>query len=220
MTRTELLAVAARGELFSAEEVQGILEGRKTRAMRLIKPKYSNTHIEWFKNKYGKRLVEIQNDIEGETFGQNEDGTSWHKVLWCDELRPRHKVGDIIYVRETWTEFHDGYFYRAGFDDCLLPIMEAQDAKWRPSIHMPRAAARIFLRITDVKVQRPQEMDVASCVREGITWENYPNAWTVCAKPAFIKLWDNLNAKRGYEYKANPLCWVYEFERVAPEERG
>jgi len=105
MTRTELLAASARGMSFGTEMVQALLGGRKSRTMRVIKPKYSNTHIEWFENKYGKRLVEMQNDVEGETFGKKEDGTTWRKILWYRELRPRHKVGDIVYARETWTEF-------------------------------------------------------------------------------------------------------------------
>ena len=90
---------------------------------------------------------------------------------------------------------------------------------------MPREAARIFLRVTDVRVERVNEVSNTDCIREGINNEccrvcvhtggsgcYHCNAlWT-----QFRELWDSLNAKRGYGWDTNPWVWVIEFKKVTP----
>lgn len=213
--------------LFNTEMVKALLEDRKTSTRRIIKQKYDNTHIEWFTNKYGTRLVEKQNNVEGETFGRNSDGTSWQKLLGYRELYPPYKVGDILWVRETWQEseyfdysIKNGYLYKADFDDETLQDIKERETRWRPSIHMPRIAARIFLKVTDVRVERLQEITHEGILNEGTTVINSGydrDDYEFC----FSTLWnDTVNKKDIYMYGwlANPWVWIIEFKRVEDKE--
>lgn len=114
-----------------------------------------------------------------------------------------YSPGDILYVRETWTQDGDVFRYKAGFYD--------QNRRWHPSIHMPREAARIFLRVTDVRVERLQTiMDDPpgpenQIVKEGCKYGcDFIATWERTIKPADRAL---------YGWVANPWVWVIEFER-------
>lgn len=152
MTKAELLQIA-KPILFNTEMVKAILEGRKTVTRRCVKYKYSNTEMKMWTDKYGTRLIEIQKDVEGETFGRNTDGSTWHKLLPFIEKAPPFKKGDILYIRETWSEWTDGYVYKAWSEPFPQPG-KASVMKWHPSLHMPKEAARIFLKVKDVRVER------------------------------------------------------------------
>ncbi len=118
---------------------------------------------------------------------------------------PPYCPGDILYVRETWAEGVEGYEYKADhtFSDGW---------GWRPSIHMPREAARIFLRVTDVKVERLQDMQPYDIAFEGFRRErDFKMLWNSTIKPADRAL---------YGWDANPWVWVIEFERITKEEAG
>ena len=145
--------------LFNTELVRAILDGRKSVTRRVVKLKYSNTHLELRTDKYGTRLIELQNEEPGVTTIKNPDGTTTHRLLAAMEKTPPYRPGEIMCVRETWAEYEDtgGYLYRA------WPEFEPKDEddamkklglKWRPSIHMPKEAARLFLQVTDVRVER------------------------------------------------------------------
>ncbi|MBD5169340.1 MAG: hypothetical protein HDT20_04360 [Oscillibacter sp.] len=177
--------------LFNTDMVRAILEDCKTVTRRVVKLKYSNTHLEMFTNKYGTRLVEKQNEEPGVTTVKNSDGTTTHKLLACVEKTPPYCPGDILYVRETWAQMR---CFDCSSEDCEanidrsgltiscndgVYIYRATDLintpqRWRPSIHMPREAARIFLRVTDVRAERLQDSfftpgaTIFSCQKEGI----------------------------------------------------
>ena len=180
-----------KGIIFSEPMVRAILENRKTQTRRVI------TH----------RDNEIQ---EAERVTLRNDG-KWQfyqpgaKAPWL-RINSPYKPGDILYVRETYAKHDDikGYLYKATaseFEDNLV--------KWRPSRYMPRSAARIFLRVTDVRVERVKDISGRDACAEGIEIKKFGNR-----KHDFEELWDSLNAKRGYSWDSNPWCWVYEFERV------
>lgn len=141
---------------------------------RVIKLKYDNTHHEMKTDKYGTRVIEIQDDVEGETLGRNDDGSTWRKIRGYIEPKPPCKKGDILYVRETWCDdrqfTHDDtpgiYFYKASECDDFTP-------KWKPSIHMPKEAARIFLKVTNVRVERLQCMSWDDICNEGVIPDSY-----------------------------------------------
>jgi hypothetical protein len=145
-------------------------------------------------------------------------------------VMPRHKVGDIIYVRET---FYPQRVVTAGVERVEYRYLadihseyRPDNIKWKPSIFMPKAAARIFLRITGVRCERLQDISHEDAIAEGITSTvtgvppydliyrrpNCPNYYYT-HEQAFQALWDSLNAKCDYRWETNPWVFVYEFER-------
>jgi len=193
--------------LFSTPMVQAILDGRKTMTRRVVK-----TTRDGIPTAAGL-LVEADND-------------------WCAGrlIKPKYQSGDILWVRETWNEVfrpdgtHAHYIYKAS----------SELEHWRPSIFMPKTAARIFLRVTDVRCERLQKIDIDDAIKEGCVgapcdclrlgrgWmgcESCMNTgWQEPPTVEFMQLWEHLNAKRGYGWDANPWVWVYTFESTYKPE--
>lgn len=233
MTRAELLSASARGMSFSTGMVQALPPaGIKNRTMRLVKGKRDKDHGG---GPSRTRMFSDIRQISGFWYGVGRDGLPFIN----DPIKPRHKVGDIVYVRETfawisdWTCVDeavgamDGPIYRADWNCEVAP-------RWRPSIHMPKTAARTFIRITGVRAQRPQELTVEEIRAEGIVVLPCTVQANLCghcgnysvvvgcrrtekAHQKWIRLWDSLCDKKElpiYGYQANPWCWVYEFEVI------
>ncbi|MGI5066112.1 EVE domain-containing protein [Treponema putidum] len=119
-----------------------------------------------------------------------------------------YKISDILYVRETWAKTQDGtYLYKA---DPMYKDMQPGDFGfyWKPSIHMPKAAARIFLEVMQVRKEKLQDITEDGAQKEGVE-KTYPFGF----RTVFKKLWDRLNKKTGYNWDANPDVWVIEFKR-------
>lgn len=138
--------------LFNTEMVRAILDGRKTVTRRVVKPQ----HLLVLNGPYHKEHPETPD-----------------RVLIEKSCDPPYNPGDILYVRETWNRCGNEkagrpmhYEYRA---DCENPdyFSDGFVASWRPSIHMPKEAARIFLRVTDVRVERLQDMTEDDVCKEG-----------------------------------------------------
>lgn len=203
--------------LFNTEMVKAIHEGRKTVTRRVIKLKYGNTHIEWKEDKYGKRLIELQNDVEGETHGRREDGTTWRKLLAYRELKPPYQVGDVLYVRETWAKDYFGnYVYMADYVGTTI----SPEWKWKPSIHMPKEAARIFLRVTKIKPEQLQDITDKEARAEGVNPAT--NNSGIAHRAMFMKIWDSTIPKKDLKkhgWNANPWVWVIEFEKIEKEKK-
>lgn len=148
--------------------------------------------------------------------------------------KPPYKIGDILYVRETWCQSHDGYHYRAdGEDICVSNLSGGKDyigksdgLRWRPSLHMPKKAARIFLRVTNIRVERLQDITIEDIEKEGVYCDSMYTRDHFAYAPGmylhFIKLWDSTIKSDKislYGYNANPWVWVISFERCdKPEE--
>lgn len=195
MTRNEMLAIA-KPILFNTEMVRAILDGHKTVTRRVIK--YSCP------TNPGNTLDDF--------IGQSDP----QLLVSCSPRQP----GDILYVRETWTKlpvspgnhFHPNgvYYYKA---DEELRLERFVRNGWRPSIHMPKDAARIFLRVTGVRVERLRPMGFDEFEAEGLTiisglWDTtarYANLWDSTIKPADLPL---------YGWELNPWVWVIDFERM------
>ena len=178
MKRSDLLQIA-KPILFNTDMVRATLDDQKTSTRRVVKKKYSNTELKMKTDKYGSRLIEIQKDIEGETYGQKQDGGSWHRLRAYIEPKPPYRPGDILYVRETWWRnyYHQyaKYFSRAEGEEVQIPVItggtalhrKADGLKWHPSIHMPKEAARLFLRVTEVRVEPLQDITPQEAYLEG-----------------------------------------------------
>jgi hypothetical protein len=186
--------------LFSTPMVQAILDGRKTQTRRVIKI-----------------------DDAPENWKISIAGTSIVRTEPYDVKLPRYAAGDILWVRETWSKDENGeYVYRTNYgtteDDSFPPSM----FKWKPSIHMPREAARIFLRVTNVSVERLQEITVDDCRLEGCCssdcLQTGPHSPDCKCDTLFYNVWNDISAKRGYGWDKNPWVWVVKFERISKDE--
>lgn len=206
---SEGIIVAIKPMLFNTEMVQALLKGRKTVTRRAVK----------FPRGWNPKFT-----------GYIPDGS----VLYGSNNIPAAKspvqVGDVLWVRETWSPVNvrpRRYIYKADVDRRIgegvgLPLC------WHPSIHMPREAARIFLRLTDVRVERLQDITAEGALDEGTNVE-FPEpkpsyislAYTEmrlkpAARQSFASLWDSTIKpadRPTYGWEANPWVWVIEFER-------
>ena len=176
--------------------------------------------------------VDLANSIdEGTNPVMCEDKYGEHRPVL--EYCPYGKVGDRLWVREAFCEGE--YFteegeiwYRANPDDAECFEQKKADGesmKWKPSIHMPRWASRITLEVTNIRVERVQEISEEDAIAEGLrrvslygrqAWTfsrgAYPSA--MCPIVAFRHLWDTINAKRGYGWDTNPWVWAVTFKLV------
>lgn len=187
--------------LFNTEEVKAILDNRKTVTRRPIKPKFAYYHF----------------DVKGS------------KPQEVVKFAP-HQVDDILWVRETWCHLYDldnndqiiedtgKYHYRADGAN-PTPYSRFPDAdgfngyrdrpRWRPSIHMPKEVARIFLKVTGVRVERLQDITADDVANEGFElWTDFAFAWSAMQKKQV----------KQYGWDANPWVWVIEFERVGSND--
>lgn len=222
--------VKERPILFSGEMVRAILDGRKTQTRRVVKPKANEKWLDWITDKNGNRLYDSNGNKR--LLISSENG----KEISC----PYGVPGDLLWVREThyrWTGC--GAPPRANFnrDRCyvdhpeLLAMSRSGQIVSVPSIHMPRWASRITLRVVDVRVERVQAISEGDAKAEGVTawpgqfegqtyYQDYSKEdWNVpqhTAAGSFRTLWDSINAARGFGWDANPWVWVVSFERVTP----
>ncbi len=196
----------SRPILFSGPMVRALLDGRKTQTRRALK--HQPIDILPMPNAPGREWVILEQKAP-EPKG---------KVVRCRFGKP----GDLLWVRETWGVVDDKYHriaYRADDGTASARVSEQLEGRrWRPSIHMPRSASRITLRITEVRVERLNDISPEDAAAEG--WPGpdeqntiasaYPIAW-------YARLWDQINGPRSYD--ANPWVWVVKFERAADRMR-
>lgn len=204
--------------LFSTAMVQAILEGRKTQTRRIIK----DTTPHWANDAYREHCI---------------------RSIRC----PYGKPGDRLWVREKYRKYHvtkpdsdeidlDHEVFEFAADKGIFPIpmqdgdgfqMYNKDGSekmipWRPAIHLKRVDARIFLEITNVRVERLQEISKDDAIAEGINpevtgddfYENYAKIgyrW-IDAVPSYRSLWESINGPGSWE--VNPWVWVIEFKRI------
>lgn len=238
MTREEILLVA-KPILFNTDMVKAILDGRKTATRRLIKPPYFIDGDE----SNPKSILTLRTAPKGSKIYRQIG-----KMPYPDKP---YKISDYLYVRETWhVEQIYGNVGTYGFDcvykadEKIVPVITKDIEKycswskffdrdcWLPSIHMPKEAARIFLRVTDVRVERLQGMSHDDALKEGIHYLECPDGFSwksesdmhccyISSIGAMVALWNSTISKKDmdkYGWHVNPWVWVIEFERVIPEQ--
>lgn len=202
--------MSAKPILFNTEMVRAILDGRKSCTRRVIKPQ-----------PYGKCTYPLgfvtdsteKKEVGCFGFGIDEYGGS------IQYAKPSYQPGDILYVRETWKNAPNGYYY---YEDWQRDDI-ADVTKWKPSIHMPKEAARIWLKVTDVRVERLQEITEYGAKAEGAIdnrgfIHSLDNEYYCIhtAKEDFIRIWNSTVKKTDldrYGWDANPYVFVIKFEQ-------
>jgi hypothetical protein len=211
-------SMKVRPIIMGAESVQAILDGRKIMTRRVVNPQ-----PEWFPEVVSTSL---------------SSGLVWPLTSFGGQcgmpLKQKYHIGDLLWVRETWTEatpYQNSAVYKATYE---YPQDFTHD--WKSPIYMPRWASRITLEITDIRVERVQEICWDDCIREGVCSLTLPEdlgnqelyEWLEkkSAPRPLIKsiedlresyrvAWNDLNAKRGYSWKSNPWVWVLTFKVVS-----
>lgn len=215
--------------LFNAEMVRAILDGRKTVTRRLIKPQPKSKLCYTFAGSdcgtWGYPSKTAYESL-GEEFKLPYDIPEEKlKKRW----NPPYHADDILYVRETWGEgYEEGtYIYKA--DDKLANLPEFKESSkliYHPSIHMPKEAARIWLKVKDVRVERLQEITEEQAKEEGSNWKNGKNVgfeekMRRSAVERFAEIWNSTIKKSDldrYGWDASPWVWVIGFERCEKPE--
>lgn len=198
--------------LFSSPMVRAIFHNKKSQTRRICKIKI-----------YPSRTVKETWDFETKTkSGRNVDVFELNEALLDDA---DYKVGDVLWVRESFYEpisepFKGKYFYKAELEK------QGWIFKWTPSIYMPKKAARIFLRVSNVRLERLQDISENDAIAEGVellgfngvlncnVYENYGSGIYkfLLAIESFKSLWKSINGEGSWD--ENTWVWVYDFERV------
>lgn len=189
--------MSVKSILFNTEMVRAILAGRKTCTRRVIK---------------------LPKNMSGRPVGKSGD----IGFMYLGGIkRPPYQQGDILYVRETFIQAAAHTFWYKADDNSWMP----EGLHWKPSIHMPKEAVRIWLKVADVRVERLQECGEGWCIdieKEGIATPQDPilyisdDAFHDALRMEFQKIWDSTIKKSDidrYGWDANPWVWVIEFER-------
>jgi len=185
-----------RGMLFNDEMVRAILEGRKTQTRRVIKGVDGKNWLKGASN-------HVVHAADHCPYGQPGDR------LWVREAHaivPRTAYAQSVGVDQILKpdDDHDAAIFRAGWE-------RSKPGPWRPSIHMPRWASRITLDITDVRVERLQDISTADAKAEGGPTHGHSGA-EISHRRGFRHLWSQINGPDSWD--ANPWVWVIEFRRI------
>jgi hypothetical protein len=184
--------------LFNAEMVNAVRADRKTQTRRIVKScPHPNTE-------------RVQN-----FYGETWDWLRYDGLRLGSFTCPYGKIGDQIWVRETFSETDYRTAYRADINDGIHCIVE----KWTPSIHMPRSASRIQLEITGVRVERLNDISEEDAAAEGLNLEQMSSnpecgGSYICGQYGFLNLWESIYGADSW--KDNPWVWVLEFEQIKP----
>lgn len=213
--------------LFSTEMVQAILRGEKTQTRRIINP---------------QPTTELFSAIIGGYDNIPKMARFWTKREpnnpLIEDIKLKYSVGDILWVRETWQHtkclninFEDenyGYVYKADGQ----PWEDYEGWTWKPSIFMPKEACRIFLKLTNIRIEKLNNISESDAIAEGIErWTEermkskpthykvyFQNckpedlmSYTSCPIDSYETLWQKINGEKSWS--ENPFVWVYEFER-------
>ena len=202
-----------KGMIFTGESVGAILGDRKTQTRRTVNGQsraweFLGLERYQIKTKTDKNGAEWPKELLGLYASFYHTAEGFHTLA-----KSPHDVGDTVYVKEAWRKIPPGfpvYEYRAdGHPESCIP--------WRSPMHMPREAARVWLRITDVRVERLRDISEGDAIAEGCEKIRRVGDGTVAAfaRNGFAALWDEINGKRGgCSWEDNPWVWCFAFEHL------
>lgn len=223
--------------LFNTDMVRAILDGRKTVTRRVMKPQPKSKLCYTFAGSHKKDIgrwgypSNTAHEFWGEEFKLPDDIAEEElKKKW----NPPYHTDDVLYVRETWAPIYPnkesnevcGYIYEEdSLEEYDKRYPDGKDyqwgGKWRPSIHMPKEAARIWLKVKDVLVERLQDITVDEIRNEGLNSMAVHAGDMEIALSEWKNLWNSTIKKSDldrYGWDANPWVWVIEFERCEKPE--
>lgn len=217
---------------FTAEMYQAVREGRKTQTRRVIKPQPQETEPHGIVNWYYPGDYPI--GWGAYSYSEFPEWAAWKHSpygipgdhLYCKETYAMNKSSDKESYAERkvrWPNTGEPRFwYKADIqpnDPPLEPF--AGRGRWRSSRFMPKAAARTWVEVTKVRVVRPMEISTEDIIAEGITTTLREHDAELDLMAQWTRLWDDINALRGYGTDVNPHCFAYSFRKIqAPEERA
>lgn len=195
--------MAIKPILFNTEMVRAILDGRKTCTRRIIKAE------------------KVDNVLNSPARKSNPDIPDAQFIKCLVDMK--YEPGDILYVRETWYKSPLRYMYRADYSNTEQFYTDGKEVniKWHPSIHMSKEAARIWLRVTDVRVERLQDITIDDIRGEGLSSVAVHAGDMEIALEEWKMLWNSTIKKPDidrYGWDASPWVWVIEFERCEKPE--
>lgn len=201
------MSVIEKPMLFSGEMVRALLDGRKTQTRRAVK--FHDVHADYGTPNLDKCWVDSSYAVTPclkVVYGKAKCllGETTHRHF------PAFEVGNQIWCKETFgLSINDrSIIYRAD-DENLSPSRNLIRGVWKPSIFMPKAASRITLEVTRVRVERLNEISDADAIAEGI--EDHQ---AVTARSQYAVLWESINGPRSWAL--NPHVWCYSFRRIKP----
>lgn len=199
--------------LFTGEMIRAIQEKRKNKTRRLNGLHKINQDI----NSWALKNIRYADETGSSeprltvTFKHNDTGED--KIIKCP-----YKRGDHLWVRETWNRiwrFDEGEIFIYKADNNATPL------RWKPSIFMPKEAARIWLEVVNVRVERVRDITEEDAIAEGVvapfrvcSFEDRDSDEPFGYRYGFSTLWDSINAKRGYSWIVNPYVWPLEFKKI------
>lgn len=211
--------------LFSTDMVKAILDNRKTMTRRIIKEKIIDDYYDY--DDWVSSVAPA--DIPSSRYYEKE----------FFMMRNKYNIGDVLWVRETWNTLHE-FIKKPDYSvmdnsDFVYKANNNRIDKWKPSIYMPKEAARIFLEVVNVRVERVQDISEKDAIAEGIEptitntiaggtfypgqmYKNYlPYGYTdVYPKDSFRSLWSKINGEQSWN--DNPWVWVVEFKQIDKPE--
>jgi len=211
-----------KGIIFSEEMIRAIQDGSKSMTRRIVNPQPPKGSI--------LNTVYLCGTFEFKLLLQLDP---LHDHAIYTHLKPKYQLGDVLYVKEKFDylpipDFDNPILYYAADDN---PMLEGIKVKWSSPIYMPKKAARIFLRVTETKIEKIQDITIDDVIHEGIEFiylpgspsyrynEDYLSACEEETIELYIKLWDKLNGKKqGCSWKENPWITAISFKQISREE--
>lgn len=203
-----------KGILFKEEMFHAASERRKTQTRRIVKLPEGAFGFQICKRVLDGAFVGIYAYDENERTIKPGTEQEWL-------IKPRYKIGETVYLKEPYIESTDGVYYKFDHKDLKMILSYGYEKQWQNKLFMPVRCARNFIKITNVRCERLQDISEENCITEGIyfheeygtkgfTCDAFPNFAYSTAKEAYETLWVEINGKSSWN--ENPPVWVYEFE--------